>query len=102
MKSNKRKRAKEIQNNIRQILFNDWDPIGINDNSNCFDEYDSYIGSIYKILASNRSEKELVECLFYFSEDLFGYDSKGNEIPNKCRQNLKPIMQNLLEIDVQI
>ncbi len=31
---------------IEQILFNDWDPIGINDDFVAFDEYDGYAPKI--------------------------------------------------------
>ncbi len=47
---------------IRQILRHDWNPIGFDD----FlpeDEYDSYIGPVYRILAGTRSEDELIDYL---------------------------------------
>lgn len=51
------KRAAEIQDSIRQILYHDWNPIGF---AVPEDEYDSYIGPVYRILASSRSEAELI------------------------------------------
>ena len=40
--------AAEIQDSIRQILFRDWDPIGVsNDDEWPDDEYDSYIAPVY-------------------------------------------------------
>jgi hypothetical protein len=41
---------KKIISDIRIVLINDWDPIGIGDNSNLSDEYDGCIGSIINIL----------------------------------------------------
>ncbi len=46
-KQSKKEKAAEIQESIRQILFYDWDLIGIND-FGPDDEYDSYVGSIYR------------------------------------------------------
>jgi hypothetical protein len=45
----RKKKSIEIQESIRQILFYDWDPIGINDLAPD-DEYDSYVGGIYRLL----------------------------------------------------
>ena len=62
MKDERLKWAAKVQDAIRQVLFNDWDPIGIND---CApkDEYDAYIGGIYRQLVSGRTEDELCEHL---------------------------------------
>jgi hypothetical protein len=56
------KRAAEIQDSIRQILYHDWNPIGF---AGLLpeDEYDSYIGPVYRILAGSRSEAELIDFL---------------------------------------
>jgi hypothetical protein len=35
-------KAKKIHETIRDILFNEWDSIGVNDAA-CDDEYDAYI-----------------------------------------------------------
>lgn len=55
-------RAREIQESIRHILFYDWDPIGVNDLAPD-DEYDSYVGGIYRLLASDAAEYQIIEHL---------------------------------------
>src|SRR4051794_31652361 len=35
-------RANRLYQAIREVLFREWDPIGVNDNPLCEDEYDSY------------------------------------------------------------
>jgi len=57
-----RNKATAIQESIRQILFNDWDPIGINDSAPD-DEYDSYIAGVYRLLVSGASGSEISEHL---------------------------------------
>ncbi|MDI1241041.1 MAG: hypothetical protein PSX80_03865 [bacterium] len=59
---NKRKRIAEIEESIRRILFDDWDPIGINDMAPP-DEYDSYIGGIYRLIASRADAKTIEDHL---------------------------------------
>ncbi len=56
------KQAAEIQDAIRRVLFEDWDPIGVNDLAPK-DEYDSYVGGIYRLLASGGTEDEVCEHL---------------------------------------
>ena len=43
-------RAQAYQNNIRKILFQDWDPIGVSHIPEAQDEYDSYVGGVYSRL----------------------------------------------------
>jgi hypothetical protein len=56
-------RARQIQEDIRAVLLRDWDPIGINDVPEAQDEYDSYVGGVYRLLASGASEDQLIEHL---------------------------------------
>lgn len=44
---------------VREILFREWDPIGVNDNPNCRDEYDSYGPTICRMLDENVDERRL-------------------------------------------
>ena len=71
MADSKEKRAAEIQDSIRQILYHEWDPIGVA-GSAPEDEYDSYIAPVYRILIRSRSEQELVEYLFRTARDTIG------------------------------
>jgi len=59
----KEKRAAEIQDSIRVILLREWDPIGIKDEPQAQDEYDSYVGRVYCLLSSKSSEDQVVDCL---------------------------------------
>ena len=94
-KSNPTERAAQIQNEIRQVLFQDWDPICVGDNPKLNDEYDSYIGSVYRILASSRSADELINYLFKTENETIGVTTENSE-------HLIPIVQKLLRIDVNL
>ena len=69
--NSKEKRVAEIQDSIRQILYREWDPIGVS-GSAPEDEYDSYIGPVYRILSGSRSEQELIDFLFRTERDTIG------------------------------
>ncbi len=95
MKVSREQRAAEIQESIRQILFLDWDPIGVNNNAKLADEYDSYIAPVYRILSGSRSEDELIELLFRTEHDQIG---TGCESP----EQLRPVARKLLALNVAL
>jgi hypothetical protein len=74
MSSTRDRRAEEIQDSIRQILYHEWDPIGVA-GAAPEDEYDAYIAPVYRILAGSRSEQELCEFLFRTARDTIGMAS---------------------------
>ncbi len=89
MAESKEKRGAEIQDAIRQILYRDWDPTGV-----CGaapeDEYDSYIGGVYRILSSSRSEDALIEFLAVHGSQ------------ESAPERLRSVAQKLLALDVRL
>jgi hypothetical protein len=92
-RQSKREKAIEIQESIRQILFYEWDPIGIN-KFGLSDEYDSYAGSIYRLLASGASKYQIVERLYQFETASMGLN--GN------RENLGHVAEKLIKSNVSL
>jgi len=89
------KKAAQIQDSIRQVLFRDWDPIGVNDNPNLADEYDNYLAPVYRILTGSRSEEELVQFFFRTESETIGLSTDSTE-------RLRPMARKLLELDVKL
>ena len=94
MANSKEKRVAEIQDSIRQILYREWDPIGVS-GSAPEDEYDSYIGPVYRILSGSRSEQELIDFLFRTERDTIGVSCESPE-------QLRPVARGLLDLDVSL
>jgi hypothetical protein len=59
-----------IQNQMRDILNRDWDPIGVADI--VADEYDMYIGQIHSLVAKPTSEKEIADYLLWVEVERMG------------------------------
>jgi hypothetical protein len=57
---------------IREILMERWDPIGISDEPQAADEYDSYIPKIHHLLNSNASIAEIQDYLFEIVDKRMG------------------------------
>lgn len=92
MTKRQKKRGVEIQEAIRRILWEDWDPIGIND---CApdDEYDSYLGGIYRLLVSDTSEHQIQEALKQYEKN-----SMGLELTHRNDGRIK-VARKLMEIE---
>ncbi len=72
MQSTKSK-ANEIVNSIREILINEWDPIGVmSDPEWPRDEYDSYIGRVYNALARGESAEYIAADLCFIEDKIIG------------------------------
>jgi len=91
---NKKDRAIKIQNSIRKILFEDWNPIGINDDGP-EDEYDSYIGGVYRILASQGSEDDLINYLYEMEIEKMG-------VPEHNKNLTREVAKKLLNVNVKL
>ena len=63
------RRAREIQEAIRQVLLRDWDPIGVRDAPEAQDEYDGYVGGVYRLLVSGATSSEIAEHLLQIERD---------------------------------
>ena len=94
-KEHKQKRSREIMKQIHDILWNDWDPIGVREIGGPEDEYDSYIGGVYRLLSEDSSEAKLLDHLHQMETDTIGL-SPGD------RKRLVPVVKKLMEIDVSL
>jgi hypothetical protein len=66
--------SRRIRVQIRHVLLDVWDPIGIKDEPNAQDEYDLYIGRLYELLAGNATEAELSDYLYWVAHDRMGFE----------------------------
>jgi len=55
--------AKRIQDRIRQVLLREWDPLEIRAELKCQDEYDAYIGTVYRLLVAHAKPDLVAEAL---------------------------------------
>ena len=66
------RRAKSIQDAIREVLLREWDPIGVADVPQAQDEYDSYIHQIYAMLIRREQKRKLVDFLWWAETENMG------------------------------
>src|SRR5690348_11193992 len=73
------RRAREIQSQIAAILLHDWDPIGVSDEPRARDEYDSYVGGVYQLLASGGSLADIEAHLRDIEVRMMSWDKTTRE-----------------------
>ena len=100
MKDPREQRAKDIMKLIHDVLWNDWDPIGVNDAAP-EDEYDSYICGVYRLLASGCRD-ELVNHLLKLELDTMGLGPMAPGSEPKHRSRLEAVTDKLLALDVSM
>lgn len=66
--------SRRIRVQIRQVLLDVWDPIGVKEEPCAQDEYDGYIGRVYELLADHASDAELTEYLYWAVHEHIGLD----------------------------
>jgi hypothetical protein len=55
---------------VREVLMQEWDPIGVGNHPGAEDEYDSYVGEVYVMLMDEESKQAIVE---YFMDIAVGH-----------------------------
>jgi hypothetical protein len=88
-------RGRKIQEGIRQVLLHDWDPIRVSEEPEAQNEYDSYVGGVYQLLASGASAQEIADHLWEIEDDRMGLSR-----PDPAA--LLPVARKLKALDVYL
>jgi hypothetical protein len=59
---------------VKKILWEDWDPIGVNHSDHGQDEYDAYVIPICRLLAARPAEAVIHNELVHLAQDIIGLD----------------------------
>ncbi|MCH8252377.1 MAG: hypothetical protein IID36_08005 [Planctomycetes bacterium] len=70
---------KRLWREISIVLFRDWDPIGVSDMGAPSDEYDSYIGGVYRLVTGGAEPIELARHLLRIETETLGLETRGEE-----------------------
>lgn len=68
----------DLQREVSSILWNDWDPIGVNDSEIYDDEYKSYVPKIIELLNKNVDIYKLTKHLESLARDSMGLSLENN------------------------
>ena len=68
-----------ILSEIQRVLWEQWDPIGVNDEPRAFGEYNRYADSIYELLIRGASDDEI-------AQQLHTYETVNMELGQRTRE----------------
>jgi hypothetical protein len=71
------RKGRDIQSAIADVLLAQWDPIGVAGVPEAADEYDAYVGPIYRLLSSSATDKRLAEYLADIQANAMGLSDPG-------------------------
>lgn len=72
------RRAQRYHESIKNILLNDWDPVGVQGIPEASDEYDSYVSGIYHLLIHHATEDRIFDHLWKIETEYM--ELIGNQI----------------------
>lgn len=76
---------------VSEILFRDWDPIGVNSYESARDEYDSYVAGIVGLLLRGADEHKLASELSYIARVTIGLSS-DEELHRRVARRLRGLL----------
>jgi hypothetical protein len=77
--------SRRIRVEIRRVLLQCWDPIGIREEPNAQDEYDGYLGGVYELLVGGASDKEIADHLGRIVEERMSLHPQGEATERTVR-----------------
>lgn len=83
-------RARHYHAAIRTVLLTEWDPIGVSQIPEAQDEYDSYVGGVYRLLITHVDRRGLFLHLWQIETEHMGLS--GN------RQHTETVVDRLLRL----
>jgi hypothetical protein len=78
--------SRRIRSEIRRVLLDYWDPIGVRGEPKAQDEYDSYLGGICELLVSGASDEEIANHLRGVIEERMELRPQGDATERTVRQ----------------
>ena len=64
--------ARKVKQEISRILWEVWDPIGVNTYPQARDEYDSYVNEIFILLVDGASDEAISKRLLHIASETMG------------------------------
>ena len=72
MTTNYQDRARRYHDAIRRVLLKEWDPIGVSEIMEAQDEYDPYVGAVYRMLITRKSKTDIFDYLWWLETEHMG------------------------------
>ena len=89
------RKERQIQIAIGEILLHRWHPIGIREVPEAADEYDGYVGPVYRLLAAGASDAEIAQHLVQIETETMGLSRGDWHMLTPLAQELQQVFRQL-------
>lgn len=79
---------------VQKVLFEEWNPIGVNANANCQSEYDGYAPTICRYLLNGVDEYKLTAHLTQLQRVSMGVTLANEELSRKIAKRLLDLVRH--------
>lgn len=69
--------ARRVKQEIDRVLWEVWDPIGVNKYPNARGEYRMYVNGVFELLTTGASDETITQHLIWITVDRMGLDTPG-------------------------
>jgi hypothetical protein len=69
--------ARRVKQEIDRVLWEVWDPIGVNKFPDARGEYSGYVNGVFELLTPGASDEVITQHLIWITTDRMGLDSPG-------------------------
>ncbi len=83
--------SRRICVDIRHVLLEVWDPIGVREEPYAQDEYDGYIGDIYELLTQGSSDEQISDYLYWVVSERMGLNGATRDAMTETLDALRRI-----------
>src|SRR5262245_54795613 len=83
---------------IEEVLFREWDPIGVNDNELCRDEYDNYAKSLLRLLSDGADEFKIASRLCFLQRSSMALSVVDEERNRQVAKRLRKLVDSTTEL----
>ncbi len=84
----------KLYKRIDEILWTDWDPVGVSGVPEARDEYYGYLPTVFQLVLENASENKITEYLLWVETKRMGLS--GNQ--QKCKQIAAMVLKERNEL----
>lgn len=81
-------KASDLWQTVSEILFREWDPIGVNCFEQARDEYDSYVSGLVELLLSAADENEVASYLRFVQSESMGMSGFDEDLHSRVARRL--------------
>jgi hypothetical protein len=72
--------SRRIRAEVRRVLVDVWDPIGVKDEPNAQDEYDCCLGSLFQLLTTGATDDQIADYLSHQGTEHMGLTLQKQEM----------------------